>query len=166
MSWTAATPERRGEGITCCVCGRRAPQDPLLVWSVGWQVRNDYPIRYRCPRCRRRQEPEGGQAPVGGTERSTAKPGREPLVLSHDAIGVDDERVASAVGQDVIASRGRVRTDHALDRAAIVASSQHPDIGGSGRPHEGLSWRVPTRRPSVTAQSCALISASTRKESK
>jgi len=29
-----------------------------------------------------------------------------------------------------MASRGRVPTDHALDRAAIVASSQQPDIGG------------------------------------
>jgi len=58
MSWTAAIPERRGEGVSCCVCGRRAPRDPLLVWSAGWQVRNDYPMRYRCPRCRRRQEPE------------------------------------------------------------------------------------------------------------
>jgi len=64
-----------------------------------------------------------------------------------------------------MASRGRVRTYHALDRAAIVASSQHPDIGGRAAHMKGLSWRVPTRRrPKRHSPELRVISASTRKE--
>jgi hypothetical protein len=44
--------------VSCCYCGRRAPRDADLMRSAGWQVRNDYPIRFRCRRCRLRQDRE------------------------------------------------------------------------------------------------------------
>ena len=58
MSWTTPTAFRLADAVTCCYCGRRAPRDPGVMRSVGWQVRNDYPVRFRCRRCRLRQERE------------------------------------------------------------------------------------------------------------
>lgn len=58
MSWTPMTSAHQREPVSCCFCTRRAPSDPVLVASSGWQVRRDYPTHYRCPRRRRRQEPE------------------------------------------------------------------------------------------------------------
>ena len=56
MSWTTPTLVRLWEPVTCCYCGRRAPRDLRVFVSAGWQGRAEYPVRYRCPRCQRRQE--------------------------------------------------------------------------------------------------------------
>lgn len=61
MSWTTPTLARLWEPVTCCYCGRRAPRDLRVFVSAGWQGRAEYPVRYRCPRCRRRQEGEARQ---------------------------------------------------------------------------------------------------------
>lgn len=58
MSWTVIDPGRPHVRATCCYCGRRAPGEAGLMRAAGWQMRMDYPVRYRCPRCRRRHEPE------------------------------------------------------------------------------------------------------------
>jgi len=42
----------------CASCGTRAPDDPDEMRDAGWQVRNDYPVKFRCPTCRFRQERE------------------------------------------------------------------------------------------------------------
>ena len=58
MSWTTPTVNRLDEAATCCFCGRRAPRGTDVMRSAGWQVRNDYPVRFRCRRCRQRQDRE------------------------------------------------------------------------------------------------------------
>ena len=42
----------------CAFCGTRAPDHPDEMRDAGWQVRNDYPVKFRCPTCRLRQERE------------------------------------------------------------------------------------------------------------
>ena len=58
MSWTTPSESQLGIDVTCSVCGRRAPRDPSVIRSAGWQVRYDYPLRFRCRRCRERHERE------------------------------------------------------------------------------------------------------------
>ena len=58
MTWTTPTVTRLDDTPTCCFCGRRAPRNSDVMRSAGWQVRNDYPVRFRCRRCRQRQERE------------------------------------------------------------------------------------------------------------
>lgn len=58
MTWMTITYHRIDGLVTCCVCGRRAPRDVDLMRASGWQVRNDYPVRFRCRRCRMRHERE------------------------------------------------------------------------------------------------------------
>ena len=58
MSWTTPTVSRLDSSAMCCFCGRRAPRDTDVMRLAGWQVRNDYPVRFRCRRCRQRQDRE------------------------------------------------------------------------------------------------------------
>jgi len=58
VTWTKPAVPPSAAGITCCYCGRRAPTDGAIFVRAGWQVRYDYPLRYRCRRCQVRQEPE------------------------------------------------------------------------------------------------------------
>ena len=44
--------------VACAFCGSRAPEDLDEMRDAGWQVRNDYPVKFRCPNCRRRQDRE------------------------------------------------------------------------------------------------------------
>jgi hypothetical protein len=76
MSWTTPTLARLWEPVTCCYCGRRAPRDLRVLVSAGWQGRAEYPVRYRCPRCRRRQEGEAaGNVSSGPASRAVGKSG-------------------------------------------------------------------------------------------
>ncbi|MDQ3688566.1 MAG: hypothetical protein M3406_00735 [Chloroflexota bacterium] len=60
MTWTEPDDHRRHEDAACSFCGSRAPADPAELRRAGWQIRYDYPLRFRCPPCRQRQE--GGAA--------------------------------------------------------------------------------------------------------
>jgi hypothetical protein len=44
--------------VSCSYCSRRSPKDAAVLIAAGWQVRNDYPVRFRCRRCRQRQDRE------------------------------------------------------------------------------------------------------------
>ena len=58
VTWTTREGHHRQSDATCAYCGSRAPEDPDDTRHAGWQVRNDYPIKFRCPLCRHRQEHE------------------------------------------------------------------------------------------------------------
>jgi len=58
VSWTVPSELPARETVSCCFCGRRSPREFSMFLSAGWQIRHEYPVRYRCPRCRRRQEPQ------------------------------------------------------------------------------------------------------------
>jgi len=56
MTWTTPGSDTAHRDAACCFCGARTPSDVNQLRSTGWQVRNDYPVRFRCPACRRRQD--------------------------------------------------------------------------------------------------------------
>lgn len=58
VSWSVVEATRRYPDAACAFCGQAAPEDATAMHAAGWQVRSDYPIRYRCPECRRQHERE------------------------------------------------------------------------------------------------------------
>jgi rubredoxin len=58
MTWTAPDERHIHSDAACAFCGSRAPEDPDEMREAGWQVRNDYPVKFRCPNCRQRQDRE------------------------------------------------------------------------------------------------------------
>ena len=62
MTWTTPDGHDMHADAACASCGTRAPGNPDEMRDAGWQVRNDYPIKFRCPTCRFRQERETAAA--------------------------------------------------------------------------------------------------------
>ena len=58
MTWTSPDEGHIQDDATCAFCGSRAPADRDEMRDAGWQVRNDYPLKFRCPQCRQRQDRE------------------------------------------------------------------------------------------------------------
>ena len=58
MTWTAPDEGHIHNDAACAFCGTRAPEDTAEMLDAGWQVRNDYPVKFRCPNCRHRQDRE------------------------------------------------------------------------------------------------------------
>ena len=58
MTWTAPDEHHIHNDAACAFCGSRAPDDSDEMRDAGWQVRNDYPVKFRCPNCRHRQDRE------------------------------------------------------------------------------------------------------------
>jgi hypothetical protein len=54
----AAKPADWGSSTTTRRVLQPAPADPDEMRDAGWQVRNDYPVKFRCPTCWRRQDRE------------------------------------------------------------------------------------------------------------
>lgn len=58
VTWTTPDRHQSHADAACTFCGSRAPENPNELRDAGWQVRNDYPVKFRCPTCRHRQERE------------------------------------------------------------------------------------------------------------
>lgn len=55
MTWAIPDSHHVDQNAACAFCGKRTPGDLAELRNAGWQVRSDYPIKFRCPSCRQRQ---------------------------------------------------------------------------------------------------------------